>query len=569
MLSSDSDMIKHVSGAQALARAALESGVSVVTGYAGSPVTPVVNEILAATSPHADENQRPVRRTVEVHWASNEKTAIEMAFGASLGGARAMLCVKGVGLNVGLDPLMAFNLTGCNAGLILLVGDDPGAWGSQNEQDSRALALAAEIPLLEPTSVPDAWAAMGRAFELSEHTGLPVMVRITRALVLAEADLDPKQAMEGFLRGAPPPFQREFMRWIVLPINAVPYHRRLHERLEAVRARFEASPLNRIKGDGPYKVIAAGFTYRKLMDALAGTVPPELSILRLGTIHPFPTQRVLAFLRSIVADLSDEIKPALILEETAPWVEQAVRATVQAAGLTTRIYGRETGHIACAGELFAAHIAAVLNDLVPGLTLPIEGGTSRPLPSRQPLCEHCPYIPTFDALTEVMDRMGGRDRFVLVGDPGCMVRAQLPPYELLDVKNSLGSSIGTAAGLAMSARRTGAARQIVALSGDSSFLHSGLAGLIDATRFGINMLVILLDNGTTALSGGQPHPASRVDARGRPQPAVDLAALARQAGAGLVQVVDLDRGDDARPAIEAGMQFKGVAVVIARGECRR
>jgi indolepyruvate ferredoxin oxidoreductase alpha subunit len=568
MLSSDSDMTKQISGAQALARAALESGVSVVTGYAGSPVTPVVNEILAATSPHADGNRQPVRGTVEVHWASNEKTAIEMAFGASLGGARAMLCVKGVGLNVGLDPLMAFNLTGCNAGLVLLVGDDPGAWGSQNEQDSRALALAAEIPLLEPTSVPDAWAAMGRAFELSEHTGLPVMVRITRALVLAEADLGPRQTMEGFSSSAPSPFQRESMRWIVLPINAVPYHRRLHERLEAVRTRFEGSPLNGIEGDGPYKVIAAGFTYQKLMDALAGIVPPELSILRLGTVYPLPTQRVLAFLQPTVAGAEDNVKPVLILEETAPWVEQAVRATVQATGLTTRIYGRETGHIARTGELFATHIAAVLNELVPRLALPTEGKTSRPLPSRQPLCDGCPYIPTFDALTKVMDRMGGRDRFVLVGDPGCMVRAQLPPYELLDVKTSLGSSIGTAAGLAMSARRTRAARQIIALSGDSSFLHSGLAGLIDAARFGVTILVVVLDNGTTALSGGQPHPASRVDARGRPQPTVDLAALARQAGAGLVQVVDLDRGDDARPALEAGIQFAGVAVVIARGECR-
>jgi indolepyruvate ferredoxin oxidoreductase alpha subunit len=150
-----------------------------------------------------------------------------------------------------------------------------------------------------------------------------------------------------------------------------------------------------------------------------------------------------------------------------------------------------------------------------------------------------------------------------------MVRAQLPPYKLLDVKNSLGSSIGTAAGLALSARETKSTKQIIALSGDSSFLHSGLPGLIDAARFGLDMLVVILDNGTTALSGGQPHPASRTDARGRPQPSVDLAALARQAGAGLVQVVNLDRRDDPRQAIEAGIQFKGVAVIVARGACTR
>jgi indolepyruvate ferredoxin oxidoreductase alpha subunit len=168
-----------------------------------------------------------------------------------------------------------------------------------------------------------------------------------------------------------------------------------------------------------------------------------------------------------------------------------------------------------------------------------------------------------------MARLGGRDRFVLVGDPGCMVRAQLPPYELLDVKNSLGSSIATAAGIALSTRETKAGRQVIALSGDSSFLHSGLPGLIDAARFGVDLLVIILDNGTTALSGGQPHPASRTDTRGNPQPAVDLAALAYHAGAKWVQTVDLDRGDDARPAIEAGLKSSGVSVVIAHGECRR
>ena len=576
------NMKEQITGAQALAHAALEAGVSLVTGYAGSPVTAVVDEILAASSPGVDG-----ARHVEVHWTSNEKTAIEIAFGASLAGARAMLCVKGVGLNIALDPLMAFNLTGCNAGLVLLVGDDPGAWGSQNEQDSRALALAAEIPLLEPTSVADAWAAIDRAFWLSEHAGLPVMVRFTRALALAQANVCPEQNVDEFPRAIESrsttmaryrmahhsSFQREFMRWVVLPVNVVPYHRRLHDRLEAIQADLD-STLDGIEGNGPLGVIAAGFAYQKLVDALGGSIPTALSVLRLGTVHPFPKRLVNAFLNPN----TKQIQSVLILEETAPWVEQAVRATAQAAGLTTPILGRDTGHLARTGELFPAHIAAALNQLVPDLALSTGGETSRPLPSRQPLCDGCPYIPTFDALTEVMARLGGRDRFILVGDPGCMVRAQLPRYEnggyeLLDVKHSLGSSIGIAAGiaagLALSEHKGQATRQLVALSGDSGFLHSGLPGLIDAARFGIDLLVILLDNGTTALSGGQPHPASRTDARGRPQSAVDLAALARQAGARLVKVVDLDRGDDARPAIETGLKAKGVSVIIARGECRR
>ena len=170
---------------------------------------------------------------MQVEWASNEKVAIEMAFGASLAGMRSLLCVKSVGLNIALDPLMAFNLSGCNAGLVLLVGDDPGGWGSQNEQDSRQLALAAEVPLLEPTSVSDARAAMSQAFQLSEETGLPIVLRIPRPLSLAEGKIQASEVPDSdreFRNLAPPLFRREFMRWVVLPINVVPYHLRLEEQ---------------------------------------------------------------------------------------------------------------------------------------------------------------------------------------------------------------------------------------------------------------------------------------------------------------------------------------------------
>jgi indolepyruvate ferredoxin oxidoreductase alpha subunit len=485
-----------------------------------------------------------------------------MVFGASLGGMRSLLCIKSVGLNIALDPLMAFNLSGCNAGLVILVGDDPGSWGSQNEQDSRALALTAEVPLLEPTSVSDARAAVRQAFQLSEEIGQPVVVRVTRALVLANGAFHTAEVSED-LRGvtSPPGFQREFMRWVVLPINVVPYHVRLHQRLNAVRSRFEDSPFNGVAGEGSHGLIAAGFTYQKLLDLLGGTVSPGLRLLRLGTFHPLPVEQVRAFLRAV--------RTVLVLEETAPLVERAVRAVAQQEGLTLPIYGRDTGHLSRAGELFAPQIAAALNSFLPRLALPTGGESGRPMPSRQPLCDGCPYIPVFDALISVISQLGGRDEVIVVGDPGCMVRAQLPPYELLDVKNSLGSSIGMAAGLALSQDKSPGGKRVVALCGDSGFLHTGFGGLVDAVRVGATMSVLILDNGTTALSGGQPHPASRRDARGRPRRAVDLAGLAREAGVDRVQVVDLDRGEEVRPAIESGMRVDGVSVVIARGQCPR
>ncbi|UCC63945.1 MAG: hypothetical protein JSV36_02470 [Anaerolineae bacterium] len=576
-------MTQPVSGATALAHGAIEAGVSLVTGYPGAPATHVVNALLSLTS--SDE--------VQVEWTSNEKVAMEMAFGASLGGMRALLCVKSVGLNVALDPLMAISLTGCNAGLVILVGDDPGGWGSQNEQDSRALALAAELPTLEPTTVYDARPAMRQAFQLSEAMGLPVVVRITRALALARGEVQTSKVSENFGSLAPPAFRREFMRWVVLPINVVPLHRRLQRRLESVQAHFEASPLNGIEVgvlqegmatgsadeeaehlwprtvpprarmvEGRVRgVIAAGFAYQKLSDLLGGSVPAGLRILRLGTVYPLPAERVTAFLASV--------ESALVLEETAPLVEGAVRAAAQRAGLALPIYGRDTGHVPRAGELFAPHIAEALKGAL-GLVLQAPAGEiGRPMPSREPLCDGCPYVPTFDALVEVMAQLGGRDEVIVVGDPGCMVRAQLPPYELLDVKHSLGSGIGIAAGMALSQARGVTGRRVVALCGDSGLLHSGLNGLVDAARIGARMLVLILDNGTTALSGGQPHPASGTDARGRPRPRVDLAALAREAGAGVVEAVDLDAGEDVKAAIGRGVGFDGLAVVIARGLCRR
>jgi indolepyruvate ferredoxin oxidoreductase alpha subunit len=534
-----------VSGAYSLARAAIASDVVLVTGYPGSPATSVVNALLQLTTPDQ----------VRIEWTSNEKAAIEIAFGASLGGQRALLCVKSVGLNIALDPLMTINLSGCNAGFVILVGDDPGGWGSQNEQDSRALAPLTEIPWLEPTSVPDAYAALREAFALSEELELPVVVRITRALALAEAEV-PALAVET-ITTAPRSFQREFMRWVVLPINVVPHHQRLSEKLRVVQGRFEASALNGVEGDGTTGVIAAGFCYQKLLDGLGGAIPSGLRVLRLGTHYPLPARRLSAFLA--------QVESVLILEETAPLVERAVRAVAQSAGLTLSVYGRDTDHVPYAGELFTPEIASALDRCVPGLLPPPAGQHGRPRPSREPLCDGCPYIPTFDALEAEMAQRGGRDAFIVVGDPGCMVRAQMPPYRLMDVKHGLGSAIGMATGIALSATQ----KHVIALCGDSGFLHTGLNGLLDAARSGVRMLVLILDNGTTALSGGQPHPGSHTDARGRPRRAVDMAALARAAGAETVRVVDLDAGHDIRSPIAAGLDTDGLAVVIARGQCVR
>jgi indolepyruvate ferredoxin oxidoreductase alpha subunit len=454
---------------------------------------------------------------------------------------------------------MAFNLSGCNAGLVILVGDDPGGWGSQNEQDSRRLALAAELPLLEPSSASDAREVMREAFRLSEELGLPTVVRFIRALALAEAEQHASENLEQFSEQQPPSYRRDPMRWVVLPINVVPHHLELKNKMDVVRSRFEVSSLNNVEGNASQGVIAAGFMYNKLINTLGFEWNRELSVLRLTTLNPLPRKLIQSFLQ--------EKESILVMEEIAPILEQAVRGIAQEAGLTLPIYGRDTGHVIWVGELLSPQIADALNGFLPKLDLPTGGEVSRPRPSREPLCEGCPYIPVFEALLEVVEKLGGRDEVVIVGDPGCMVKGQLAPYEIMDVKHSLGSSIGMASGIALSLIRRGERKPVVALCGDSGFLHSGLAGLVDAARMGVPVLIIILDNGLTALSGGQPHPASSVDARGAPQRAVDLVEMARNSGVDELWEVDLDHGEDIRSAIARGMDYRGTSVIVARGRC--
>ena len=258
------------------------------------------------------------------------------------------------------------------------------------------------------------------------------------------------------------------------------------------------------------------------------------------------------------------MQSALILEETFPYVELQVQALAQRHGLLLPIYGRYSGHLPRAGELFASEIGGALRDCLPAQEVwPAFPPDERPRPSRQPLCEGCPYIPALEALTATMERHGGRDAFLVTGETGCMVRAQLPPWEIMDFKYGMGSSIGLAAGLA----RTGLPQRIVALSGDSALLHSGLGQLIDAVQAGVNLLVVILANGTTALSGGQPHPATDRDTRGVPRQPLDLTALVRATGAGLVRSVDPEDAQATQQAFADGLAQEGVAIVLVERAC--
>jgi indolepyruvate ferredoxin oxidoreductase alpha subunit len=520
----------------------MAAGVRYVTGYPGSPSTATVEALTRLADP-----------TARIEWAINEKSAFDSAFGASLAGARTLLCLKSVGLNVALDSLMVGNLAGGAGGFVILAGDDPGGWGSQNEQDSRLLAAAAEVPLLEPTSAAEASGIMPRAYDLSEEFNVPVVVRITRALSDdTTGDQGPRfpspshQAVE---------FRRQGDRYNVLPIHVVDFHQRLQSKLVEIQDQFEQGAWTAVEGTGSHGVIAAGYASEKLGRVLSRSHRPPLRVLRLTGLHPLPEQRITRFL--------GQVKSALVVEEIAPYVEAQVQAIAQRNALTLPILGRYSGDLPRAGELNPGHLVKALATLFPLWDWPSFEAPQREMPSRKPLCPECPYIPTFETLLSVMEDHGGRDAFIVTGETGCMVRSQLPPWELLDVKYGMGASIGLAAGLA----RTGIPQRIVALSGDSALLHSGLGELIDAAQSGLSFLVIVLANGTTALSGGQPHPATHPDAGGQARPPVDLVKLVRASGVDSVRVVDPMDPDAVRGAFAEGIVGEGLSVVIAQHPC--
>jgi indolepyruvate ferredoxin oxidoreductase alpha subunit len=526
----DNTTIQDITGSEALAYGALEAGVEFVTGYPGSPSTAVVEALL-----------RLAGDQVRIEWAVNEKSAFDTAFGASLARVRSLLCLKSVGLNVALDSLMVSNLAGGDGSFVILVGDDPGGWGSQNEEDSRLLGAAAEVPLLEPTSAAEARPVMHQAFDLSEQFRVPVIVpALTPAPPRRPAD-----------------FHRQPERFNVLPIHVVGFHRHLQATLSEIQARFEHSALNSEEGQGQQGIIAAGYAHHKLIQILKENSAPPPRILRLSTLHPLPSNRIAVFLR--------QIETALILEETAPYVETHVQAIAQRTGLTLPIYGRSSRYLPSAGELSAPHITLALSALLPKWSWSSSEQFQRAMPSREPLCDDCPYISLFETLQIIMEQHGGRDAFVVTGETGCMVRAQLPPWEIMDLKYGMGSSIGLAAGLA----RTGIPQKIVALSGDSALLHSGLGELVDAAQTDINLLVLILANDTTALSGGQPHPATAYDIQGHPRKPIDLVALVQAAGADQVRVVDPEDAKATHFALQEGLAAHGLFVIIAQHTCPR
>ena len=535
----------RISGDQAVAYGALQSGVAVATSYPGSPSSSTIEFLRRFVDSHG----------LYVEWSTNEKVAFETAVGASIGGVPALMGCKGVGFNVALDPVMVANLTDVGAGLVILLGDDPGAWASQNDQDTRPIAWGSELPMLEPATPSEGIAMTRDAFRLSRETQMPFIVRITKTFGALEEEVElPETPRAACVR--PHAFERHPMRWISVPGNAVQLHRRLHDRLESIAGRREWTDYNSVTGTGRTGIVAAGVIHSKLMDVLQGVDASGLSILKLSTLWPLPAGQITGFLRST--------EKTLVLEENEPFLETLIKSVAYDAKITTPVSGKHDRAVPREGELFRWQIAESLAGFVPGFEpardFPPEEELKY-LPSQAGLPENCPYTPVFEILRELSGQYGLSPVYVV--DPGCAIKIATPPFEMLDVKYSMGSSIGIASGLVLS----GVTDPVIAVVGDSDFFHLGANALFNVAHQGSNLLILILDNATTALSGFQGTPNLGGTELGHETTPLSIDDIVEACPVALNETVDPWDGARTRDVIGRGLRQTGVRVVIARSPC--
>jgi indolepyruvate ferredoxin oxidoreductase alpha subunit len=537
-----------LSGNEAIALGAYHAGMRVAAAYPGTPSS----EILQALTYFPD---------IYVEWSTNEKVAMEVVMGASYGGARAMASMKHVGLNVAADPFFAVSVTGVIGGLVVISADDPGMHSSQNEQDNRHYARFAKVPLLEPSDSQEAYELTRLAFQLSEEYDTPVIVRPTtrishnKSVVEYDEDITPPDATVEF--------KHDPQKHVMVPSNARRRHPLMEERIEQLAQLAETFPYNRVEeGSTDLGVVTSGVAYQYAREAF-----PDASFLKLTLSYPLPKGLILEFAKSV--------KKVLVVEELDPFLEESLRVMGVAAE------GKK--YLPITGELSVDAVMQGGCDLG-ALSHTGEENTSTEastLPLRAPaLCPGCPHLGAAFALRKLgyeykatpagqraalVPPARRKEGVVVTSDIGCYTLAVYPPLETLDTCGCMGASIGHAHGL----DKAGVKQKVVAVLGDSTFMHSGITPLADVVYNRGRTTVIILDNGTTAMTGHQGHPGSGVSARGEEMPRIDLELLCHDLGVQDVKVVDSFDVVAVEKGIRESMENDAPSVVIVRGPCPR
>jgi indolepyruvate ferredoxin oxidoreductase alpha subunit len=527
-----------LSGNEALALGAYHAGVKVATAYPGTPSTEILENIARFKDVYAE-------------WSTNEKVAMEVAMGAAYTGTRAMVSMKHVGLNVASDPFMAASYTGIIGGLVVICADDPQIHSSQNEQDNRHYARLAKIPMLEPADSQDAYELMNYAFNVSEEFDTPVMLRSTTRISHSKSVVNVNRSRA--VKNQPAAFHFNQQKYVMLPVYALPRHAIIEERLVKLTEYAETFPLNQvIVGDKKLGIVASGIACQ-----YAREIFPEASFLKLAMTWPLP--------QKMIKDFAGSVDRLIVVEELDPFLQQ----NIQAMGI--KVTGKE--FIPAVGELNTrivtecGGIAGLLpdsgkDDIMP----PAEG-----LPRRPPLlCPGCPHTGIYFTLNTLGQRSklaGSKEpqelKLIVTGDIGCYTLGAYPPLSVLDTTACMGAGIGQALGM----EKAGVKSKVVAIIGDSTFMHSGITGLVDAVYNDGHITIIILDNRTTAMTGHQEHPGTGISAQGQETCAVDIESLARGIGVKDIKVINAFDTKALRNGVKDSLDRPEVSVIIVRGAC--
>ncbi len=549
-------MKQFLMGNEAIALGALAAGVNVVSGYPGTPST----EVLETVAKHNDGS-------IYVEWSVNEKAAMELSAGAAYTGARAMVTMKQVGLNVAVDPLMSLEYIGVKGGMVIMVADDPGPISSQTEQDTRTFAGFSKLPCFDPSSVQEAYDMIQDAFAYSESYHTPVLFRPTTRVCHAYASIQIKDVTE-YLQNVPEGFVKDSKKWVIFPKLSYHAHQHIEERNEELSHVFSTYSGNFIlhSSKGCTKGVAThGISYSYTMDGLKH-FNSQPKLLKISTPYPFPEELAYDFLKDL-----DEV---LCIEELDPVIEKALVYVCGKYNLNVKIKGRLTSHVARAGENTCDSVIQYLGEFLgeKGLTdQTFEETTIPELPIRPPvLCAGCPHRASFYAVKEAMKG----EKSLFCGDIGCYTLGNAMPLDMVDTCLCMGAGVNMAQGIGRIEPDT----KCFAFVGDSTFFASAITGVVNAMYNQADMTLIILDNSTTAMTGHQPHPGTGVRmmefANGHIPPShedvankINIEQVLRGIGLTTVETVNPLALSDAIACVKEVARKPGVKAIIFKSPC--
>lgn len=534
-------MKKLLSGNEALALGAYHAGVMVAAAYPGTPSTEILASLAGFDGIHAE-------------WSTNEQVAMAVGLGAAYTGVRSVVSLKQVGLNVASDAFMAASTTGVSGGMVVICADDPGIHSSQDEQDNRHYAVLAKVPMLEPSDSQEAYDLMAYAFDISEQFDTPVLVRTTTRISHSRSVVSTKR--ERPAATIKPAFRHDMTKYVLLPTTARLRRPIMEERLKKLAEYTEAfTPNQIISGERSLGIISSGVAYQYAREVL-----PEASFLKLTMTYPLPQR--------MIREFAAQVDRLLVVEELDPFLEQNIRA------MGIELDGKE--FIPRIGELNPGIIATAAQSagILPGSPQQPVSSPPAELPRRPPLlCAGCPHMGIFYVLSTLGQRARlprARDKaekppkLIVSGDIGCYTLAAYPPLKALDTTGCMGASIGEALGMEKAGIES---NQIVAVIGDSTFMHAGISGLVNAVYNQSRITVIILDNRTTAMTGHQGHPGSGISARGEMATEVELERLVRGIGVNDVRVISAFEIKALRSGVRQALDNPELSVIIVRGNC--